>query len=382
MEASRKMIIAKLNDMTMQLADWAIAKLSTFATPPVPESLPPTPTRTYYIPIPQPLTATPTPSSVIANGSGLQPYVILVLVILAASFTLLTVLRFSEHASTDTPSFNPSHTPLDSSRLDDFTSEDIDQAKDMSSDDLYRLVRFLFGKCEEQEHKITSLSSKLDHMTKLAERPSAPSAPSAQTSNTPQSTLNLEKSYTRTSPINLQHVTPPPTSEPAESRSDNTPIPAKAHSTPPPPPPPPSTFGNPEFELLPEPNHAPLLFSKLLFAASAVQRLERILKMPPLDPETANWIMRCDYRNFSSLVGPRLAFVEDRIVLHLMHLQGRNKLVADFAELQAANKALCGEFNELLKDNAKLVAASGSPPSFVVPCLLFICLYLLILFIR
>ncbi|KAG9020410.1 hypothetical protein FRB95_004254, partial [Tulasnella sp. JGI-2019a] len=204
MEASRETIIARLNNMTMRLADWAIAKLSTFATPPVPEPLPPTPTRTYDTPTPEPLTATPTPSSAIATGSVLQPYIILVLITLAASFILLTTLRFSKHVSTDTPSLTPPLAPLDSSRLDDLTSDDIADAKDMSSDDLYRLVCFLFGKCEEQGHKITSLSSKLDRMMKLAERPSAPSTPPTQTSNTPQSTLSPERSYTHTLPINPQ----------------------------------------------------------------------------------------------------------------------------------------------------------------------------------
>ncbi|KAG9020448.1 hypothetical protein FRB95_004200, partial [Tulasnella sp. JGI-2019a] len=204
MEASRKMIFVKLNNMTMRLADWAIAKLSTFATPPVPGPLPPTPTRTYYTPTQKPLTTTPTPSSAIATGSALQPYTILVLIILTASFILLTALRFSEHVSTDTPSLTPSHTPLDPSCLDDLTSDDIAEAKDMPNDDLYRLVCFLFGKCEEQEHKITSLSTKINHMTRLAERPSLPSAPPAQTSDTTQSTLSPGRSYTHTLPINPQ----------------------------------------------------------------------------------------------------------------------------------------------------------------------------------
>ncbi|KAG9021865.1 hypothetical protein FRB95_001249 [Tulasnella sp. JGI-2019a] len=382
MEAARNMIISKLNKMTMQLADWSISKLSAFATQPfsalVPEPLPPTPTRTYYIPIPESFPTIATPSSAIATGSALQRYTILVLIILTTSVILLTALRFCENGPPSLfPSFFPSLTPLDPTRLGDLTSDDIAEAKDMSSDDLYRLVCFLFGKCEEQEHKITSLYSKINNPT-VAEMPNAPSAPPTQTSNMPQSNLDHGRSDTHTPLVDLQlNVTLSQISEPAESRTENTPIPAEAHPTPPPPP----ATSDPEFELLPELNHAPLLFSKLLFIASAIQRLEHILKMPLLDPETANWIMRCDYRIFSNLVGPRLAYVEDRIILHLMHLEGRNKLVADLADLQAANEVLCGEFNELLKDNAKLVAASGSS-SFVIPCFLVLGLWLLIPFIR
>ncbi|KAG9024786.1 hypothetical protein FRB95_011058 [Tulasnella sp. JGI-2019a] len=146
-----------------------------------------------------------------------------------------------------------------------------------------------------------------------------------------------------------------PISKPIQSRSQRitsfasaeADTPAPSSSTPP----------DPEFQPLPEPNHAPLLLSKLVFVASAFRRLEYIFRMEPLDSETAAWILTCDHENFCQVVGPRFSVVEERLVTHLAELQSRNNdLDTELADVKAAYDILHSTCADIQRDFVELSA--------------------------
>ncbi|KAG9031049.1 hypothetical protein FRB95_003214 [Tulasnella sp. JGI-2019a] len=345
METTWKITIATLKEVRTQFADWAITKLSAFATQsfsaPVPEPPPPTPTRTYYIS--QPLFVTPTSSPAHVSPSLLQPYTILLLLILAATVTVLVALRVYKHTSTRLPPLSPLY-PRD---FDHLTSNDIADVKDWSKDDLCQLISFLFVK----------LSDASNANARLVPTPVAESQPPVDVSIANDGPLrSTEVEMTEPPPVGQDHSTPsPPEHIQSRSRRASTSAPAETtHFIPPPPPP---TTSDPEFDLLPEPNHAPLLLSKLLYIACAFQRLENIFGIPSFDSETAALIAKCDHRTFSQLVGPRLAFVEDRITLQLMHLEGRNKLATDLADARIKHDVLRDEYDNVIREYADLVAS-------------------------
>ncbi|KAG8979605.1 hypothetical protein FRB93_010036 [Tulasnella sp. JGI-2019a] len=348
MEATWKITIATLTEMRAQFADWAIAKLSAFATQPssapVPEPPPPTPTRTYSIS--QPLLVTPTSSLEPTSPSLLQPFAILLLTLIV-TVTVLTALHVYKYTSTH---LSPP-SPLYPRHFDDLTSDDITDVKDWSNDDLCRLVGFLFAKLSD-----ASNANARPVPATMAE--SQPPVDDSMTNDDPLSTTEVEM----TEPPASQDPTTPPPPEHTQSRSRRTSTFTTAratHSTPPLPPPPPTT-SNPEFDLLPEPNHAPLLLSKLLYIACAFQRLESIFGLPSFDSETATLVAKCDYRTFSQLVGPRLAFVEDRILLQLMHLKGRNQLATDLADAHIKHDVLRDEYDNVVREYADLVASCAA----------------------
>ncbi|KAG9031051.1 hypothetical protein FRB95_003216 [Tulasnella sp. JGI-2019a] len=341
METTWKITITTLTELRTQFADWMITKLSTFATQPpsdpVPEPPPPTPTRTYYIS--QPLLITPTSSPEPTSPSLLQPFAILLLLTFVATVTVLAALRVYKYTSTRLPP----PTPLDTHHFDRLTSNDITEVKDWSKDDICELVCFLFAKLSD--------ASNAKVPTTVAEP--QPLAEESMSNDGPLSSTDVDMTDP---PVSQDPCTPSsPKHTQSRSRRASTSAPAEGtHSTPPPPPP---TTSDPEFDLLPEPNHAPLLLSKLLYIARTFQTLENIFGIPSFDSETATLIAKCDYRTFSQLVGPRLAFVEDRITLQLMHLEGRNKLVTDLADARIKYDVLRDEYNNVTKEYTDLVAS-------------------------
>ncbi|KAG8984123.1 hypothetical protein FRB93_006702 [Tulasnella sp. JGI-2019a] len=94
MELIRKMARARAAYMTTQLADWAIKRLSTYASP----SSIPTPVQIcHHINLEAPI-STPTASTAIATPSPCFPYIILIIILLVTTFTVLTAPRFCKHA--------------------------------------------------------------------------------------------------------------------------------------------------------------------------------------------------------------------------------------------------------------------------------------------
>ncbi|KAG9031048.1 hypothetical protein FRB95_003213 [Tulasnella sp. JGI-2019a] len=308
---------------------------------PVPEPPPPTPTRTFYIPISQPLPVTPTSSPAPVSPSLLQPFAIVVLT-LVATFIVLAALRVYKHTSVRLPPIPL----LNLCHFDHLTSDDLADVKDWSKDDLCRLVGFLFAKLSDASN------------TNVRPAPATvaepqPLADDSIANDRPLSTTEVEMMKP---PVSRNPSTFPP-SEHTQRRSRRASTSAPAEATPSTPPPPPPATSDSEFNLLPEPNHAPLLLSKLLYIAYAFQRLENIFGIPSFDSETAALTAKCDYRTFSQLVGPRLAFVGDRITLQLMHLEGRNKLVSDLADARIKHDVLRDEYDNVTREYADLVAS-------------------------
>ncbi|KAG9000963.1 hypothetical protein FRB94_005079 [Tulasnella sp. JGI-2019a] len=136
MEAIWKTTTERASKMTTQLVDWAIARLSSYASKPpttiIPEPFQPTPTRTI-------------PSLAPETPSIFQPYAIFVVILLTLAFTTLTILRLrkciSTHHSLST------HTSLTFSQ--DFTDTDLAEARNLTSYGMYQLLCSIYARLSE-----------------------------------------------------------------------------------------------------------------------------------------------------------------------------------------------------------------------------------------
>ncbi|KAG9027108.1 hypothetical protein FRB95_008128 [Tulasnella sp. JGI-2019a] len=89
----------RLNNTLAQFADWAIIRLSPFASQQstTPKSFYPTPTRDYYTPTPGITPTTYTSAPPTTNSAPSQAYAILLVILVTISFTTLTTLRIYKY---------------------------------------------------------------------------------------------------------------------------------------------------------------------------------------------------------------------------------------------------------------------------------------------